>query len=515
MPLPAGFEKQLWDAADQLWTNSQLQPAEYSTPVLALIFLKYADHRFADAQRRLAAARTRRRGAVGPEDYHAEGVVYLPDEARYAHLLALPEGTDVGAAINAAMKAIEAHNPDLKDVLPKTYGRFEATALKSLLKTFQTIPEDVEGDVFGRIYEYFLGNFAPKTLQKGGEFFTPVSVVRLIVEIIEPYQGRIYDPACGSGGMFVQSARFVGEHRKSTSGISIYGTEKTDQTRLLCRMNLAVHGLSGEIKEGNSYYDDPHKATGRFDFVMANPPFNQSAVDRSRIKDDRGRYPLGMPTADSANYLWIQLFYSALNEKGRAGFVMANSAADARGSELELRKKLIESGAVDVILTLSSNFFYTVTLPATLWFLDKGKAKGPRGDRVLFIDARQVFRQVDRAHRDFTEEQIEHLANVVRLFRGEPIENRHGGGDALKQSFPEGKYEDLPGLCKAATRAEIEKQGWSLNPGRYVDTPEAAQEGHDFKGRLAELSTSLMRLTAEARDLEEKVVNGVVALLGS
>jgi type I restriction enzyme M protein len=254
--LPAGFEKQLWDAADQLWTNSQLQPSGYSTHVLALIFLKYADHRFAEAQRRLSGKRNRR-GAIGKTDYHAEGVVYLPDDARYQRLLELPEGADIGKAINDAMKAVEAENPELKDVLPKTFGRFEASALKSLLKTFGNIPQDVEGDVFGRIYEYFLGNFAPETLQKGGEFYTPISVVRLIVEILEPYHGRIYDPACGSGGMFVQSARFVAQHKKSPSDeISVFGTEKIQQTLRLCKMNLAVHGLSGEIKEGNSYYDD-------------------------------------------------------------------------------------------------------------------------------------------------------------------------------------------------------------------------------------------------------------------
>jgi type I restriction enzyme M protein len=352
MPLPADFEAKLWAAADQLWTNSSLKPSEYSTPILALIFLRYADARFGQAEKELAG-KARRRGSIGKDDYHALGVLFVPETARFQRLLELPEGADIGKRLNDAMKAIEAENDELKDVLPKTYGRFDATMLKELLKLFGTIPRDVEGDVFGRIYEYFLGNFAPATLQKGGEFYTPISVVRLIVEVLEPYHGRILDPACGSGGMFVQSANFVAAHEKrAPDEISVYGIEKIAETLRLARMNLAVHGLSGDVKEANTYYDaDAHGADwGKFDFVAANPPFNQNAVDKERIKDDRKRFPFGMPSVDNANYLWIQLFYSALGDKGRAGFVMANSASDARGSELELRKKLILTGAVDMIV---------------------------------------------------------------------------------------------------------------------------------------------------------------------
>jgi type I restriction enzyme M protein len=513
MPLPAEFEKKLWAAADQLWTNSALSPSEYSTPVLALIFLKYADHRFGQAEKQLAG-KARRRGAIGKDDYHGLGVLYVPEPARFRRLVELPEGADIGKAINNAMKAIEAENDELKDVLPKAYGRFGAQTLKELLKLFGTIPEDVEGDVFGRIYEYFLGNFAPRTLQKGGEYFTPYSVVRLIVEIVEPYHGRIFDPCCGSGGMFVQSASFIAAHeKKAADELSVFGVEKVEQTRRLARMNLAVHGLSGDIREANTYYEDIHEQVGRFDFVMANPPFNQNAVDRERIKDDKKRFPFGMPTTDNANYLWIQIFASALNDKGRAGFVMANSASDARGSELELRKKLIQTGAVDVMVTLSSNFFYTVTLPVTLWFLDKGKAKGKRKDEVLFIDARPIYRQVDRAHREFTAEQIEYLANIVRLWRGETVENRHGGGKMLKESFPKGKYVDVAGLCKVATLKEIEAQGWSLNPGRYVGVADRVVEDFDFKERLEELNEELERLNGEARELETKIAQNVAALL--
>ena len=280
------------------------------------------------------------------------------------------------------------------------------------------IPMDIEGDAFGKVYEYFLGNFAMAEGQRGGEFFTPTSLVKLIVEIIEPFQGRILDPACGSGGMFVQSAEFIHNHKRNGNGdISIYGVERAAETIRLCRMNLAVHQLEGDIRQANSYYEDPHRCFEKFDFVMANPPFNVDRVDRERIKDDP-RFPFGMPRVDNANYLWIQLFYGALNSFGRAGFVMANSAVDARASELEIRKKIIETRAVDVMVSISSNFFYTVTLPCTLWFLDNAKRNTDRGDKVLFIDARHIYQQFSRAHRQFTPQQLEFLANIARLYRG-------------------------------------------------------------------------------------------------
>jgi type I restriction enzyme M protein len=372
------LEKRLWGAADELRANSKLKSSEYSVPVLGLIFLRYADHKFAKAKEKLTSQGTGRR-AIGKADYQAQGVLYLPESARFSTLLRLPEDADIGKAINEAMKAIEAANEDLKEVLPRTYNRLDKELLVSLLKNFAAVPMDIEGDAFGKIYEYFLGKFAMTEGQKGGEFFTPISIVKLIVEIIEPFHGRIYDPACGSGGMFVQSAAFVEQHRKAVTGISIYGQEKVAETIRLCKMNLAVHGLSGDIRQGVTYYEDIHKSAGKFDFVMANPPFNVDKVDKERIKDDP-RYPFGLPKADNANYLWIQVFYSTLNEKGRAGFVMANSAGDARGSELEIRKKMLEDRAVDVMISVGSNFFYTVTLPCTLWFLDRGKKKTKRKD---------------------------------------------------------------------------------------------------------------------------------------
>ena len=437
----------------------------------------------------------------------------LPDSARFSTLLQLPEGADIGKAINDAMKAIEADNEDLKDVLPRTYNRLDKELLVSLLKDFNSVPMDIEGDAFGKIYEYFLGKFAMTEGQKGGEFFTPTSIVKLIVEIIEPYHGRIYDPACGSGGMFVQSAAFVDHHQKAVTDISIYGQEKVAETIRLCKMNLAVHGLAGDIRQGVTYYEDIHKSVGKFDFVMANPPFNVDRVDKERLKNDP-RYPFGLPKTDNANYLWIQVFYSTLNETGRAGFVMANSASDARGSELEIRKQMLEDRAVDVMISVGPNFFYTVTLPCTLWFLDRGKKKSARKDRVLFIDARHIFRQIDRAHREFTPEQIEFISNIVRLYRQETVETDAGSQKLMKEKFPRGKYADVLGLCKVATIAEIEAQAWSLNPGRYVGVAERAADDFEFAVRLEELNEELETLNAEARDLEERIAENVVSLLG-
>ena len=333
----ATLEKRLWDAADQFRANSGLKAQEYSSPILGLIFLRFAEVRFA-AQRAVLekAGSSGRRGSRvdDPKAYQAVGVLFLPPKARYDALLNLSESADIGGKLNAAMRDIEEHNEQLAGVLPRSYNRFGSTLLKSLLKKISEIPASVDYDAFGRIYEYFLGEFARTEGQKGGEFYTPSSIVRLLTEVIEPYHGKILDPACGSGGMFVSSARFVAQHKANPSAeLAIYGIEKTDDTGRLCRMNLAVHGLEGDIKHGgdvNSYYDDPHQATGTFDFVLANPPFNVNAVDKERLKDASGkpgrRYPFGLPRTDNANYLWIQLFYSALNANGRAGFVMAIEA---------------------------------------------------------------------------------------------------------------------------------------------------------------------------------------------
>ncbi|MBK7955910.1 MAG: SAM-dependent DNA methyltransferase [Candidatus Accumulibacter sp.] len=526
------LEKRLWDAADQFRANSGLKAQEYSGPILGLIFLRFAEVRFAVQRSKLEGASassrafSRRSSRLDePAAYHAEGILYLAPEARFDYLLTLPEVADIGARVNAAMREIEKHNPQLAGVLPKTYNLFTSTLLKELLKKVSEIPATLDYDAFGRIYEYFLGAFAMTEGQGGGEFYTPSSIVKLLAEIIEPFHGRILDPACGSGGMFVQSARFVAEHQKNPAAeLAICGVEKTDETGRLCRLNLAVHGLEGDIKHGgniNSYYDDPHTATGSFDFVLANPPFNVNAVDKERLKDMVGagrRFPFGLPRTDNANTLWIQLFYSALNSQGRAGFVMANSASDARSSEQEIRQKLIEARAVDVMVAVGPNMFYTVTLPCTLWFFDKGKARTKRADTVLFIDARHIYRQVDRAHRDWTPAQIGFIANLVRLYRGEAPDLTVGGGETaarLGEIFGETPvYRDIPGLCKAATLAEIEAQGWSLNPGRYVGVAAGEEvSDEDFKEQLETLNEQLESLNAQARELEQTIAANVAGIL--
>lgn len=659
------LEKRLWAAANQLWAGAGLKQSDYSEPILGLIFLRFAEVRFGALRAELekAGASARRGSKVeDPTAYHAEGVLFLDAGARFAELLQLPEGTDIGKALNEAMKVIERDNPQMAGVLPKGYQVFDSRLLSNLLKTLSTIPADLEGDAFGKIYEYFLGTFAMSEGQKGGEFFTPTSQVKLIVEIIEPYHGRILDRACGSAGMFVQSARFVLAHKKNPSTeLSIHGQERVDGNVRLARMNLAVHGLEGDIRHGNSYYEDPHQFVGRFHFVCANPPFNVSQVDKERLSAEVGpgrRYPFGLPRTDNANYLWIQDFYSALNDQGRAGFVMANSASDARASEQDIRQKLIEARAVDVIVAVGPNMFYTVTLPCTLWFFDKGKAKTPRADTVLFIDARHIYRQIDRAHRDWTDAQISFMANIVRLYRGEepdytlggeeakakllevfaaqpspqPSPNGRGGFDfrglverarqlrknqtpaeevlweilrnrqfhdlkfrrqhqigeyivdlychehnlvieadgdvhdadhqkkhdkkrdaylssigmtvlrfrnedilnntdsvlrGIASALPsplgrragdEGKsaiaYRDVAGLCKAATLAEIEAQGWSLNPGRYVGVaPGETVSDEDFKTQLGTWNEELETLNAQARELEQTIALNVAEIL--
>jgi type I restriction enzyme M protein len=522
------LEKRLWDAADQFRANSGLKAGEYSGPVLGLIFLRFAEARFAKRRAELEkAAKSSRRGSLvdRPDAYISEGVLFLTENARFDYLLARPEGSNVGKAVNEAMNDIEKHNPNLKGVLRYNYQIFNGILLKELLKKVSEIPVSLDFDAFGRIYEYFLGEFARTEGQKGGEFYTPAPIVRLMVEILEPFHGRILDPACGSGGMFVQSARFVAEHKKNpASELSIFGVEKTDETGRLARMNLAVHGLEGDIKHGadvNSYYDDPHKAVGAFDFALANPPFNVNAVDKDRLKDAVGpdrRFPFGLPRTDNANYLWIQLFYSSLNDKGRAAFVMANSASDARASELEIRKQLIQSRAVDAVVAVGPNMFYTVTLPCTLWFLDRGKKKTPRADKVLFLDARHIYRQIDRAHREWTEAQIGFLANLVRLYRDEDPDYTLGGDDAkakLVEVFgKKTKYADVAGLCKVTTLKEIEAQDCSLNPGRYVGVaPGEEVSDEDFKEQLETLNEELEILNAQARVLESTIAVNVAEIL--
>ena len=434
------LEDDLWSAADKLRANSDLKSSEYATPVLGLIFLKFADNNYRRHEAEIHAEYSKLKGSRREKKISDIAIekcgFYLPDHARYEHLLNLPEEKNIAKALKEAMKAIEEYKPELEGVLPKdeyaALTRTDKTIPQQLLRTFADIPASTTGDLFGQIYEYFLSEFARSEGQKGGEFFTPRSVVRLMVEIIEPHGGKVFDPACGSGGMFVQSAQFIDEHRKelkgSESGVYVCGQEKTRDTVNLAKMNLAVNGLRGEIKQANTYYEDPHQSLGAFDYVLANPPFNVDDVSLSSVEKDKRFNTYGIPrnkskvkkadegkeTVPNGNYLWINLFATSLKPKGRAALVMANSASDARHSEADIRKTLIEQNLIYAMLTLPSNMFYTVTLPATLWFFDKAKAD----DKILFIDARNIFNQIDRAHREFTEEHIQNIAIISQLHKG-------------------------------------------------------------------------------------------------
>ena len=435
------LERDLWSAADKLRANSDLKATEYSTPVLGLIFLKFADNKYRQLEDAILAEYGKLKGTRRErtlQDIAIERCGFaLGPFARYDYLLNLPEQEDVAKAIRAAMASIELSKPELLGVLPQEeFDRFNRSENnrhipKALLKLFSDIPLDASGDVFGQIYEYFLSNFALSEGQGGGEFFTPRSVVRLMVEIIEPHGGKVFDPACGSGGMFVQSAQFIDQHRQDAAAdrdVYVYGTEKTLETVKLAKMNLAVNGLRGEVKQANAYYEDPFGSFGQFDYVLANPPFNVDDVSLEQVEKDKRFNTYGVPrnkgkgkkgdeakeTVPNGNYLWINLFATSLKPAGRAALVMANSASDARHSEADIRRTLVEKNLIYGMLTLPSNLFYTVTLPATLWFFDKGKSD----ERVLFIDARNVFTQIDRAHRELSEEQVQNIAIIPRLHKG-------------------------------------------------------------------------------------------------
>lgn len=597
------LEDNLWKAADKLRADSGLKASEYSTPILGLIFLRFASIRYnkvkAEIKAELEAQKKSRNQLKEEEIAILKCGFYLPPEAEYDYLLNLPEKEDIAKAIKKAMELIEYYKPELKDSLPKDeyfklYTKEDRSLPKSLLKTFKDIPEDATGDVFGKVYEYFLGEFALSEGQGGGEFYTPTSVVKLMVEVIEPYKGTIYDPACGSGGMFVQSSEFVDKrraelHDDDTKDLMVYGSEKDSETVKLARMNLAVNGLRGQVVQANAYYENPFDSYGKFDYVMANPPFNVDDVNYDRVKDDKRFNEYGIPknktkanakkqaavnSVPNANYLWINLFATSLKDTGRAALVMANSASDARNSEADIRQTLIKSGVIDCMLTLPKNMFYTVTLPATLWFFDKKKKRND--GKILFIDARNIFRQVTRALREFTDEHIQNIATIVRLYRGEtkrlkqllakyqqqandfekqakaqeqevekikkakPTDDKEikrwekqleeagkqwkalvekqnyylGHINWLNERFPNGVYEDVTGLCKAATLKEIEEQDYSLNPGRYVGVviEEDGLTEEEFLAEMKQRHAALNELNQKASELEELINQNLLAI---
>ncbi len=443
------LNEDLWSAATKMRADSDLKLNEIDTPILGLIFLKFADNKYTlvekDIDAELKKQENSRRQRPVDEIAIEKCGFYLPRKARYNYLLNLPEEKDIAKAIKEAMDEIESFKPELKDVLPQdeyfALSRIDSSLLKTLLKNFSDIPVTASGDIFGKIYEFFLGKFAMSEGQGGGEFYTPTSVVKYMVEVIEPYQGTVFDPACGSGGMFVQCSNFVDRRKTKQStteekDLFVYGAEKTLATVKLAKMNIVVNGLRGSIKQANAYYEDAHDSFGKFDYIMANPPFNVKDVNYDRIKEDKRFSTYGIPQNKSAktkkkkegevnlvpngNYLWINLFATSLKPNGKAALVMPNSASDARHSERDIRETLIKKGLISQMVTLSSNMFNTVTLPASLWFFDKSKEvidfeTEKDKIKILFVDARNVYRQIDRAHREFTQEQIWNLGVITSL----------------------------------------------------------------------------------------------------
>ncbi|MBK6859225.1 MAG: N-6 DNA methylase [Saprospiraceae bacterium] len=426
------LEAELWRAADQLRANSKLTASEYSMPVLGLIFLRHAYNRFqkvkVEVEKDLPVHPQRGKRPLTKKDFEEQNSMFLPEKAQFDYLVSLPESADIGEAIDNAMKLIEDEYDNLKGVLPKNFTIFSKDLLRELIRIFnKEVLQKAEGDLFGKIYEYFLNKFAMTGAQEGGEFFTPMSLVQTIVYVIEPDHGIVFDPACGSAGMFVQTGYFIeSEGLKPAEKVTFYGQEKADLNTKLAKMNLTVHGLEGNIQEGNTFYEDKHDLVGGVDFVMANPPFNVDGVDKA--KDAIKRDPrlildgkVNLPKNDNANYLWIQYFYNYLKPTGRAGFVMASSASDAGHSEKDIREKLVKTGAVDVMMAIGNNFFYTRSLPCTLWFFDRAKENDKKkSDKVLMLDARKIYRKVTSKVNDFSPEQLQNLICIVNLYRGKP-----------------------------------------------------------------------------------------------
>lgn len=513
------LEKELWDAADELRGNSKLTAAEYKDPLLGLVLLRFAQNRYEDAkvqvEKNLAInPRTGQKRDATKDDFAAAGAILLPEKAKYDFLANLEESEDIAEAINNAMKLIEAEYPDLEGILPKNYQEFGDKLLRNLVRVFnKDSVRKAKGDVFGRIYEFFLMKFSMQGAgaQEGGEFFTPPSLVNLIVNFIQPNHGIIHDPACGSGGMFVQTAHFIEdhEHKSVNEAITVYGTELKSNNAKLAKMNLAIHGIEGKIIESNSFYTNPHDLTGKCDFVMANPPFNVDKIDaKNKFLAEDERLPFGPPltgkgTVSNGNYLWMQYFHSYLNEVGRAGFVMASSATDAGNAEKLIRQKLIETGDVECIVSIANNFFYTRSLPCHVWFFNKGK-KAENKDKILVIDVRNTYRKVTSTISDFSPDQLEGLTAVMEMFRGEtPKVSKDNAW--FNEHFLEGTYNDVEGLCKIVDLEEVKEQDYSLTPGRYVGVSIDIDMDFDYKGRMQEIHIELELLNKDAEALMKQV----------
>ena len=548
----------LWHSADMLRASAHLAANKYGQPILGLIFLRYADVLFKQHKKEIDEEFERFKGTRMEKSYKDIAIekcgFFLPECAYFDYINNAPDTAEKAVLVKKAMEAIEKENAKMEGVLPKeVYGQLvpeeEPELLSKIIRVFKDIPEDISIDLFGQIYEYFLGEFALSEGQGGGAFYTPASVVQYMVEVLQPVTGdkKFLDPACGSGGMFVQAARYMHRHNASNNDMMrfrCYGVEKDPDTVKLAKMNLLLNNVRGDIVEANSFYSDPHDEFGNFDYVMANPPFNVDEVVVEKVIGDKRFNTYGVPrnktksgkkasdkkeTVPNANYLWIGLFASSLNDHGKAALVMANSASDAGGSELEIRKKMIEDGIISQMVTLPSNMFSTVTLPATLWFFDKNKTKTEKKDEILFIDARNVFTQVDRAHRKFSNEQIKNLGIITSLYNGDTqafqdliAEYKANGQqdqiDWLMERFPEGKYQDVVGLCKVAKlegEDGIKDQDYSLNAGRYVGVviEDDGMTAYEFKAEMLRLHSEFEALSEEATVLSEKITTNLQELL--
>lgn len=557
----------LWHSADILRQGAHLAANKYGQPILGLIFLRYADIKNKQFKKEIDEEYNKKKGTRAERSIKQISIekcgFYLPECAYFDKINDAPDTAEKATLVKRAMEAIEKENPSMVGVLPKeVFGQLvpeeEPELLSRIVRIFKDIPEDISVDLFGEIYEFFLGNFALSEGKDGGTFYTPATVVRYMVDVLNPEPGdkQFLDPACGSGGMFVQAARYMHNHNANETEMMkfrCYGVEKEPDTVKLAKMNLLLNNVRGEINQANSFYADPYDAYGKFDYVMANPPFNVDEVILDKVKDQPRFNEYGVParkskstkknsdkkeTVPNANYLWISYFATALNEKGKAALVMANSASDAGGSELEIRKTMIRKGVIKQMVTLPSNMFSSVTLPATLWFFDKQKEFGDKKNEILFIDARNVFTQVDRAHRKFSEEQIKNLGIITKLYDGDTQafkelidEYKHNRDtledkdywqsqiDWLLERFPNGKYQDVTGLCKVALingEDGIKDQDWSLNAGRYVGVviEEDGLTHIEFKDQMLEFESELVKLREEAKLFENNISQNIKELFG-
>ena len=494
-----GFEAQLWQAADAL--RGLMDAADYKHVVLGLIFLKYISDAFEECRAQLE--REPYADPEDPDEYRAKNIFWVPPEARWSHLKANAKQPTIGKLADDAMIAIERDNPSLKGVLPKEYARpaLDKRRLGQLIDLITNIhlgdEENRSKDILGRVYEYFLGQFASAEGKKGGEFYTPRCVVRVLVEMLAPYKGRVYDPCCGSGGMFVQSERFIEAHGGKIGDISIYGQESNYTTWRLCKMNLAIRGIDGQIAQGDSFLNDRFPDL-RADYILANPPFNMKDWGGELLREDR-RWKFGIPPANNANFAWVQHMIYHLAPTGSAGFVLANGSMSSNQSgEGDIRRSIIEADLVDCMVALPSQLFYSTQIPACLWFISRDKKRSRGVDRrplrertgqVLFIDARQMGVMVDRTHRELTDEDIRKIADTYHNWRGDGP----------------GKYEDVPGFCKSATVEDIRKHSYVLTPGRYVGVPPREKDTEPFEEKMARLVAELREQMAEAEKLDKTI----------